>query len=318
MPDQRRSSTRNSQATAGSRSVGVGRPFLKWAGGKSQILDPLVAHSPREFGAYHEPFVGGGAMFFGLRARSAPVPRGATLNDLNADLVTTYRMVRDEVEALVEALHRLAATYLGDDAEARSAFYYEQRARTPNDDVDRAARFIFLNKTCFNGLHRVNRRGEFNVPHGRYSNPRILDESGLRDASQALGGVELTCLDFAEALQAPQAGDFVYIDPPFEPLSKTSSFTGYTQGAFGREQQQRLKWCVDDLTARGVHVMLSNSPHDYIRGLYSADRGPLSGLRYRIDSTPARRAINSRGDGRGAIDELIVMNYPGAAELQQR
>ncbi|MDA0815172.1 MAG: DNA adenine methylase [Chloroflexi bacterium] len=318
MPGRRHASTQIPQATAVHRPPGAGRPFLKWAGGKSQILDPLIARSPHEFGAYHEPFVGGGAMFFGLLAGSTAAPDRVVLNDLNEDLVTTYRIVRDEVEALVEALHRLAGGYLMGGAEVRSAFYYEQRARIPDGDVDRAARFIFLNKTCFNGLYRVNRQGEFNVPHGRYSNPRILDEAGLQDASQALAGVELTCVDFAEALQIPQVGDFVYVDPPFEPLSKTSSFTGYTQGAFGREQQQRLKWCVDDLTDRGVHVMLSNSPHDYIRGLYSADRGQLSGQRYRIDSTPARRAINSRGDGRGAIDELIVMNYPSEAERQNR
>src|SRR5690606_15336897 len=132
-----------------------------------------------------------------------------------------------------------------------------------------------LNKTCFNGLYRVNRRGQFNVPHGKYRSPRILDEPALRGASAALRDVELTSMDFEAALAAPQEGDFVYLDPPFEPLSKTSSFTGYTQGSFGRDEQQRLKWAVDDLTARGVRVMLSNSPQDYILGLYGADRGPF-------------------------------------------
>ncbi|MQC17060.1 MAG: DNA adenine methylase [Chloroflexi bacterium] len=295
---------------------GVAHPFLKWAGGKTQILDALIARSPRDVGTYHEPFLGGGAMFFGLLAEPDLAPRRAVLNDVNEDLVTAYLTVRDDVEALIGALEVLSATYLAGDADARAAFYYEQRAMVPATGVDRTARLILLNKTCFNGLYRVNRRGEFNVPHGRYANPRILDEAGLRAASAVLRDVAITSRDFSEALELPQAGDFVYLDPPFEPLSATSSFTGYTQGAFGRAEQQRLKWCVDDLSARGVNVMLSNSPQDYIRGLYSADRGPLRGQRYRIDSTPARRAINSRGDGRGAIDELIVTNYPSASERQ--
>lgn len=255
-------------------------------------------------------------MFFGLLANPELAPRRAVLNDLNGDLVTVYETVRDEVEPLIEALARLSKAYLAADEDQRSEFYYEQRGRQPDGAVDLAARFIFLNKTCFNGLYRVNRRGEFNVPHGKYRSPRILDEPGLRDASHALADVELTSADFEEALRAPQAGDFVYLDPPFEPLSKTSSFTGYTQGSFGRDAQQRLKWAVDDLTDRGVRVMLSNSPQDYIVGLYRADRGPFvekrgqPGERYRREPIPARRAINSRGDRRGAIDELLVLNYP--------
>jgi DNA adenine methylase len=290
------------------------RPFLKWAGGKTQLLEALLARTPRAIDTYYEPFVGGGAMFFALLTQPDLAPRRAVLNDLNEDLVTVYRVVQGQPDALIDALAMLAEAYLDADGEARAAFYYEQRGRRPTGKVDLAARFIFLNKTCFNGLYRVNRRGEFNVPHGRYQSPRILDESGLREASRALREVELTSCDFGETLAQPAAGDFVYLDPPFEPLSKTSSFTGYTRGAFGRAEQQRLKWSVDDLTERGVHVMLSNSPQDYILGLYSADRGPLDGQRYRIESTPARRAINSRGDGRGAIDELIVLNYASEVE----
>ena len=310
---------RSARAAHGARGEGhppAARPFLKWAGGKTQILEALISRSPREVDTYYEPFVGGGAMFFGLLAEPEIAPRRAVLNDLNEDLVAAYQTVRDRVELLISALDRLATSYLAADADGRAAFFYEQRAHAAEGPVERTARLIFLNKTCFNGLYRVNRRGEFNVPHGRYANPRILDEAGLRDASAALHNVEITCSDFGEALRAPQEGDFVYLDPPFEPLSRTSSFTGYTQGSFSRGEQQRLKWSVDDLTARGVHVMLSNSPHDFIRGLYSADRGPLDGTRYRIDGTPARRAINSRGDGRGAIEELIVMNY--AEPLERR
>jgi len=253
-------------------------------------------------------------MFFALLANPELAPKRAVLNDLNGDLVNVYATVRDDVDALVEALTGLSEVYLAADDDQRSEFYYAQRSERGGEAVERAARFIFLNKTCFNGLYRVNRRGEFNVPHGKYKTPRILDEQGLRDASAALANVEVTSLDFGEALTAPQAGDFVYLDPPFEPLSKTSSFTGYTQGSFGREEQQRLKWAIDDLTERGVRVMLSNSAQDYILGLYSADRGPFGkpgrATRYRLETTLARRAINSRGDRRGAIDELIALNYP--------
>lgn len=280
------------------------------------MLDALIERAPRDIQTYYEPFLGGGAMFFRLMANPELAPRRAVLNDLNRDLVTLYQTVRDEPEALIEHLAGLAERYLAAEEDERARLYYEERGRRPEGDVDLAARFIFLNKTCFNGLYRVNRRGEFNVPHGRYRTPRILDEQALRDASAALRDVQVTRSDFAEALQHPQPGDFVYLDPPFEPLSKTSSFTGYTQGAFDRAEQRRLKWTVDDLTERGVRVMLSNSPQDFILGLYSADRGAFEGLRYRLDSTRARRAINSRGDRRGEIDELIVLNYP--VEVERR
>ena len=256
-------------------------------------------------------------MFFALLADPALAPRRAVLNDLNRDLVTVYEVVRDEVDALVARLEALQSPYLAADAEDRSIQYYAERERQPVGAVDLAAKFIFLNKTCFNGLYRVNRQGIFNVPHGKYRTPRILDEPNLRAASAALAGVRLTHLDFEAALAAPKQGDFVYLDPPFEPLSATSSFTGYTEGSFSRTEQRRLKLVVDDLTERGVHVMLSNSSHDYIRGLYSADRGPFPDGRYRIDCIPARRAINSRGDKRGPVDELVVVDYPSEVERRE-
>ncbi len=290
------------------------RPFLKWAGGKSQLLPELVARSPRRIETYYEPFLGGGAMFFALATDPELAPKRAVLNDLNRDLITVYEVVRDDVDALVARLSERAAQYLSASSEQRAELYYAERDRAPEDRVDLAARFIFLNKTCFNGLYRVNRRGEFNVPHGRYARPRIVDQPALQAASTVLQQVELTACDFAEVTAAARRSDFVYFDPPFEPLSKTSSFTGYTEGSFDRSQQQRLKWVMDDLTARGVPAMLSNSPQDYVLGLYSADRGELGGTRYRIERTPARRAINSRGDRRGAIDELIVLNYPPEVE----
>ncbi len=254
-------------------------------------------------------------MFFALAGDPELAPKRAVLNDANPDLVTVYQVVRDDVEKLIARLQATSTPYLAAGAEERAEFYYAQRARTPDDRVDTAARFIFLNKTCFNGLYRVNRRGEFNVPHGRYLAPRILDEPVLRAASAALRGVEIMNGDFGTVTDAAKPGDFVYFDPPFEPLSKTSSFTGYTEGAFDRHEQVRLKWLFDDLTERGVAAMLSNSRAEWLVGVYEGERARLidgSADRrpgYHVERTPARRAINSRGDRRGAIDELIVTNY---------
>jgi DNA adenine methylase len=242
-------------------------------------------------------------------ADPGPAPRRAVLNDMNRELATTYRVVRDHLDDLVARLELLSATYLEADDDARARQYYAIRDEQRSSAVDIAARLIFLNKTCFNGLYRVNRRGRFNVPHGRYKTPRILDLDALTAASRALVGTEVLCGDFEDASAAAQPGDFVYLDPPFHPLSDTANFTAYTDGAFGRDDQLRLKWLIDTLRDRGVPVMLSNSPHDWVVGAYEASH-------YRVERTPARRAINSRGDRRGAIDELIVTNaYPRRGEL---
>ena len=289
------------------------RPFLKWAGGKTQVAGEIVARSPRRIETYFEPFLGGGAIFFALAGDADLAPKHAVLNDVNRDLVTVYEVVRDELPKLLARLEALAEPYLAAALPERTRLYYEERERVPDDRVDLAERFLFLNKTCFNGLYRVNRRGEFNVPHGKYLHPRIVDEPALRAASAMLRGVAISCSDFADALAAAKQGDFVYVDPPFEPLSKTSSFTGYTEGAFDRHEQLRLKWLIDDLTDRNVSVMLSNSPAEWLVGIYEGTRFPdaASGAwrHYTIERTPARRAINSRGDRRGAIDELLVTNY---------
>ena len=205
------------------------------------------------------------------------------------------------MQPLVERLGDLEARYLAGDDEARAALYYAMRDEAPSEPLEVAARLIFLNKTCYNGLYRVNRHGRFNVPHGRYARPRILDCPALLAASRALQTTEVRHGDFQAACADAGPEDFVYLDPPFHPLSKTASFTSYTEGDFGRADQLRLKWCIDDLTARGVPIMLSNSPHDWVVGAYEASH-------YEVRRTPARRAINSRADRRGAIDELIVTN----------
>lgn len=282
------------------------RPFLKWAGGKTQLLPALLERLPPTIEGYFEPFIGGGALFFALAGGRRSLSR-TVLADSNPELITAYQVVRDRPGALIERLAALEAQYLPAAAEARAAMYYRVREERPRSAVGQAARLIFLNHTCFNGLYRVNRRGEFNVPHGRYRKPRILDQPNIEAASRALADVELLCADFEAACDTAGAGDLVYFDPPFHPLTDTASFTAYTQEGFGTVDQLRLKGLIDRLSRREVAVMLSNSPHPWIVELY--ERGGYTLPGYRLERVDARRAINSRGDRRGPIDELVVTNY---------
>jgi DNA adenine methylase len=238
-----------------------------------------------------EPFVGGGAMFF------ARLPERALLCDKNAQLCATYTAVRDDVDSVIAQLKALAK---GHNAER----YYQLRHRynhaTKLTQVERAALFIYLNKTCFNGLHRVNRRGEFNVPAGRYTNPRILDEATLRAASRELARAELRNESFETLLSHAKPGDFIYFDPPYEPLSPTASFTAYSQDGFSRDDQTRLRDVFSALDRRRCKLMLSNSDVPFIRDLYK---------KFRIDTVAAPRAINCDAKRRGLVTELVVRNY---------
>ena len=289
------------------------RPFVKWAGGKTQIVDKLAALAPARIDTYYEPFAGGAALFFRLAADPDRRPRRAVLNDLNAELMATFRAVRDDIEPLIERLGELGRAYVDLDADSRNDRYYEAReeyrelvAADGAADLDLAALLIFLNKTCFNGLYRVNRSGQFNVPHGRYVRPRILDERGLRAASDALATAELRSVDFEEACEGAGPDDFVYLDPPFYPLSETSSFTAYTGRDFEHGDQLRLKLRADQLREDGAAVLVSNSPREWVEGAYE-------GSGYTIERIPARRMINSQGDGRGPVPELAIMSYPPPA-----
>ncbi len=279
----------------------MAKPFLKWAGGKAKLAERVLRHAtlaPDRIRRYHEPFLGGGAVFFALHEAGAV--REAALADTNADLIATYTAIRDDVEGVIAALARHATAYLAHDHSQRSACYYDIRdKRRPRTPVTRAARLLFLNKTCYNGLYRVNRKGRFNVPHGRYDNPRILDAEALRAASRALACATLDVLDFTEACARAQPGDFVYLDPPYQPLSATSHFTSYTRDGFGIEDQQRLRTAFDDLTARGVPALLSNSSHPDIHALYE---------RYEVEEVPMGRNINSKGNARQPIAELLISN----------
>lgn len=278
----------------------MARPFLKWAGGKAKLAPRVLELAPGEFGRYHEPFCGAGAVFFAMH-EALPGLR-ATLSDANPRLIACFEAVRGDVEGVIEALQPLADRYLPAAAEERKELYYAVRAEEPASRVEAAARLIFLNKTCFNGLYRENAAGRFNVPHGRYAHPRILDAEALRSASKALQAAGIRARDFEAACAEAERGDFVYLDPPYHPLSTTSSFTAYTRGDFGMDDQFRLRETFDKLTKRGIRALLSNSDHPVIRELY-AGRG------YRLEVVPMSRAINSKPEGRAAIGELLIANW---------
>jgi DNA adenine methylase len=266
-------------------------PIVKWAGGKTKLLDALLARRPMRFRRYFEPFFGGGALYFRL------APTHAVLSDKNPDLMNMYRCVAWNVEAVIRRLRRHREHHCDE-------HYYEVRERW-NDatqrqsEVERAAAFVYLNKTCFNGLYRVNSRGEFNVPVGRYSAPRMFEPVQLRMVSRTLQRSDLRCGDYAEAVADAQAGDFVYFDPPYDPITETANFTSYTASCFGADDQRELARVARTLAQRGVHVMLSNHDTPFIRELYSE---------FQLDRVMVARAINSKASGRGAVAELIITN----------
>ncbi len=282
-------------------------PFLKWVGGKGRLLNSLLPLLPANVDRMRhvEPFAGGAAMFF---ARN---PERAVLADVNHDLVLTYNAVRDDVEGVIGKLGSLARGHSSEHYYAVRAAYNSgariaPRAGRPaskrpgNSPALRAAQFIYLNKTCFNGLHRVNRRGEFNVPAGRYSAPRILNEGLLRAASNILARTEVKYARFEELVEYARPGDFVYLDPPYEPVSDTANFTAYTSGGFSRDDQTRLRDVVRVLDRRGCKVMLSNNDVPFIREIYRE---------FDVTQVFAPRAVNSDASARGLVPEVVVRNY---------
>lgn len=269
-------------------------PVVKWVGGKRQLLEALRPLLPKRYSVYCEPFLGGGALLFDLQ------PERARVNDVNSELVNVYEVIRDSVEALIEDLsgHRNEGEY-----------YYAVRDwdRDPKkyaslSAVQRASRIIFLNKTCYNGLFRVNNAGEFNTPFGSYKNPNIVNAATLRAVSGYFqeADIQFSSADYSVVLESLPKNSFVYLDPPYFPISETANFTGYTKGGFGREEQIRLKEYCDALTRRGIVFMLSNSAAEFVAGLFAE---------YRIDVIRARRAINSVSTKRGDVDEIVVRNY---------
>ncbi len=271
------------------------KPFLKWVGGKRQLVPELLVRIEKldEFGRYHEPFVGGGALFFELARRNALGRKKAYLSDSNPNLIAAYKGVQEDVDGLVDLLETHKAKHSPE-------YYYEVRGEKPTSNIARAARIIYMNKTCYNGLYRENSRGEFNVPVGRYKNPLICDAPALRAASTALKHAKLTVAHFDKVRENAEAGDLVYFDPPYVPVSKTASFTDYAAGGFGMDMQEHLAEVFAELDANGVHVLLSNSMTKIVEDLYK---------KFRVESVYATRAINSRADRRGKIAEALISNF---------
>jgi DNA adenine methylase len=297
--------------------AGPAQPFLKWAGGKRQLLPVLRGYYPADFGAYHEPFLGSGAVFFDLWSRGHLAGRRVHLSDENPDLVGCFLRISDSTEAVIAALERMAEEH----AQGGATYYYEVRdgrfkqagGTAETYPVDLAACLIYLNRTGYNGLFRMNKQGAYNVPAGRYARPRIVDAPRLRAAAAALSapGVAVSCLPFDRAAREVRRGDFVYFDPPYAPLGPTSNFRQYTAAGFSNDDQARLRALAITLAGRGAHVLLSNSSAEAIVQLYGDSTAHSAGLRVR--RVPARRAINTKPSGRGVVQELLVSNVAPAA-----
>jgi len=274
------------------------KPFVKWVGGKRQLLKQfkdLNLYPPHDFNpaknTYFEPFVGGGAVFLDL------LPRKAVLSDLNFELITTYKVVKNNVDKLI----KLLKSYKYD----KDFFLKIRSKQTKNlSDVQIAAKFIYLNRTCFNGLYRVNSRGEFNVPFGSYKNPLICDENNLKKISKALKNVKIYNEDYKNVLKRAKRGDFIYFDPPYYPVNRTSNFTSYTVEGFFEKEQTELRDIFLDLHKRGCFVMLSNSDTPFINKLYSKPDKKI-----KIHKIDANRNINSKASRRGKIKEVLIINY---------
>ncbi len=268
------------------------KPFIKWAGGKTQLLPEILSRLPKNYNNYFEPFLGGGAVFFALN------PKKAFLSDLSKDLITTYKVIKNDYEALANELSNY---------EYNEEFYYNLRAQDRGKEnyeklsnLKVAARFIYLNKTCFNGLYRVNSKGEFNVPFGKYKNPSFFKIENLKACSNALESAELNTASYLETLKQIKKDDLIYLDPPYSPLNKTSSFTSYTKDGFNNDKQKELRDFCIEVDKIGAKFILSNSYNTLILELYKD---------FKIETIKAKRAINSKANKRNSINEVIVRNY---------
>ncbi|MDD5014044.1 MAG: DNA adenine methylase [Atribacterota bacterium] len=273
------------------------RPFLKWVGGKKQIIPQIKQYIPQNYSRYFEPFVGGGALFFDL------APRKVYVNDINEILISAYRNIKNHPYEVIEKLEDLQKTFNAKNDEERKLYFYEIRDvfnRNKDSSSLKTAYLIFLNKTCFNGMYRENSKGRFNVPFGRYKNPKILDKKNILAVSKLLQKAAITDYSFEKAVEDAKEGDFVYFDPPYHPLTVTSSFTNYSNDGFNEEDQMKLRDVFIGLDRKKCFVMLSNSDTQFIRKIYH-------GFNQRTVS--AARAINCKATGRGKINELLIMNY---------
>lgn len=288
------------------------KPFVKWAGGKSQLLNTIRKKYPEKIDKYCEPFVGGGAVLLDVLANCQP--KEILINDINAELTNTYIQIKNSVDELIEMLSEMQDSFWSKNNDDRKVMYYAKRERfndlkvTDDEQInlEKAAVFIFLNKTCFNGLYRVNSKGLFNVPIGSYKKPPICDAENLKFISGLLKNVQIKCGDYSECADFIDENTFVYIDPPYRPLTATASFTSYSENEFGDKQQIELGKFVDEISAKGAKVVVSNSDpknsdesDSFFDDLYSS---------YTIMRVPAKRMINSKATGRGNVNELLICN----------
>ncbi|MHA1232725.1 MAG: DNA adenine methylase [Candidatus Helarchaeota archaeon] len=271
--------------------IDIPRPFLKWAGGKRQLIPQMSKYFPKKFKKYIEPFVGGGAIFFYL------LPRDAILIDINSELINTYKVIKNNVQDLIISLKK---------HKNEKAYFYKIRNLDRDlkifknlSDVERASRTIYLNRCCYNGLYRVNSKGQFNVPFGKYKNPNFCDERNLLAVHKALKNAKIINDSFEKCLDFAERGDFIYLDPPYVPISNSANFTSYTKDNFGKKDQIKLYNVFKILDERGCKVMLSNSYNDFILELYKD---------YKINILQAKRVINSDATKRGEINEVLIIN----------
>ncbi|MEG4351185.1 DNA adenine methylase [Microcoleus sp. LAD1_D3] len=290
--------------SASAPSFVLPRPFLKWAGGKTRLIGQYQPYFPEKFTTYYEPFLGGGAVFFYL-AQQHPALQ-AVLTDINPELINAYRCVRDKVEELILLLEEHQLEHTKDNKD----YYYWVRSRSYKTDTEKAARLIYLNKTCYNGLYRENSKGEFNVPIGRYKNPNICQADLLRSVSSLLARAQIEVRKFDEILDfATSSQDFVYFDPPYYPISATSNFTAYSRDNFKESEQVKLRDIFAELAERGVTVMLSNSNCDFIDKIYSDNQVFQRHRIPQLIEISAARGINSNSGKRGKVKELLICSF---------
>ena len=275
----------------------ISQPFLKWVGGKRQIIPQIKKYMPENYNRYFEPFVGGGALFFDLE------PKKAYINDINKILVSAYKNIKNHPYEIIKKLEDLQKIFYEKNNEERKIYFYEIRDAFNNTEYNlflKTSYMIFLNKTCYNGMYRENSKGKFNVPFGRYKNPKILDKENILAVSKLLTNTIITSCSFEKAVENAKKGDFIYFDPPYHPLSITSNFTSYSNNGFTEEDQIKLRNVFKELHKRNCFVMLSNSDTEFIREIYEE---------FTQKTVSAARSINCKAAGRGKINELLIMNY---------
>ena len=279
-------------------AVSEPKPFVKWVGGKRQLMQELENNFPKQFGTYHEPFLGGGAVMFNLLTKKPQL--SCNVSDFNSDLILAYVTIRDKLGKLIESLESHSKNYQKDPVE----YYYQVRQQEPKQQIEKVSRLLFLNKTCFNGLYRVNKKGKFNVPLGRYTNPNIVNKENLTAVSKILKSkkIKISCRDFEAVLDDAKKDDLVYFDPPYQPVSNTANFTSYTHRDFTEDDLERLAGLGDKLNSKGCHVLLSNSNSKTVKDIFSKKY-------WKISSIDANRAINSNAQKRTGHKEIIIKNY---------